>query len=216
MTTALTLINYGADYSGSYGPRTLVDKAYVDNLVPATDALVFKGAFDASTALQFPAADAGWTYKVTGAGTVQGVTLYVGDSIYCTVDSTPIGTPANFVTVNYALDQATETTVGFSRIATQVETDAGVNDTAYITPLKLITHEANAGITHKFVSNSFGLTAAGSPWTINHNLNTVNVVVSVQDTATGVMYDLDVVVVDANNITLSTLTDVTVDITVIG
>ena len=53
-------------------PTTLAIKTYVDNLLAGNDAMVFKGGIDASTNPNYPAADAGWTYKITVAGKIGG------------------------------------------------------------------------------------------------------------------------------------------------
>jgi len=58
------------------------------------DALVYKGAINCSTNPNYPAADAGDTYKVSAAGKIGGASgpsVAVGDLIICSVDSTASG-----------------------------------------------------------------------------------------------------------------------------
>jgi hypothetical protein len=59
-----------ASASNSNIPTTLAVKTYVDGLIAAADAMVFKGGIDCSANPNYPAADAGWTYKVTVAGKI--------------------------------------------------------------------------------------------------------------------------------------------------
>lgn len=105
-------------------------------LLESVDALVFKGALPTD---HFPAANAGWTYKVTTAGTVDGVVLQVGDTAICTVDSTPSTTPANWLILQTNVDQATTTTLGLVKLATDAETIAKTNTEKAVTPSNLAT-----------------------------------------------------------------------------
>lgn len=87
-------------------PTTAAVKDYADSLLGAADAMIYKGVFDADTATEFPAGDAGDTYKVSVAGTVDGVVLEVSDMIICTVDSTVAGTTANWNVIQTNIDGA--------------------------------------------------------------------------------------------------------------
>jgi len=72
-------------------------KAYVDNSVWVSDAMVYQGAIDASTTPNYPAADKGDTYKISVAGKIggaSGVNVEVGDMIICDTDSTASGDQA--------------------------------------------------------------------------------------------------------------------------
>ena len=91
MTGALTLS--GAP-SNSLHAAT---KAYVDGIVAAQDAMVFKGVIDCSANPNYPAADRGWTYRVSVAGKIgggSGPNVEVGDIIICQTDSTASGNHA--------------------------------------------------------------------------------------------------------------------------
>jgi hypothetical protein len=75
--------------------------AYVVSEIAArlasTDAMVYKGAIDASTNPNYPAADAGWTYRISVAGKIGGASgpnVEVGDMIISHVDSSASGTQA--------------------------------------------------------------------------------------------------------------------------
>lgn len=72
-------------------------KAYVDQIVAAQDAMVFKGVIDCSANPNYPAADRGWTYRASVAGKIggaSGVVVQVGDIILCLTDGTAAGNQA--------------------------------------------------------------------------------------------------------------------------
>ncbi len=82
--------------SGSL-PRADAVKTYIDNLLKAADALVFRGFLDCSLNPNYPAADSGDTYKVTVAGKLggaSGISVKPGDIAICSADSTPSGDQA--------------------------------------------------------------------------------------------------------------------------
>jgi hypothetical protein len=70
-------------------------KAYADALIGANNAMVYKGVIDASATPNYPAANAGDTYKISVAGKIggaSGLNVEVGDLIMCTADGTASGT----------------------------------------------------------------------------------------------------------------------------
>ncbi|MGJ5203649.1 hypothetical protein [Bradyrhizobium sp. HKCCYLR20261] len=72
-------------------------KSYVDQIVGAADAMVFKGVINCSASPNYPAADRGWTYKVSAAGKIggaSGTNVEVGDTLFCITDGTASGTQA--------------------------------------------------------------------------------------------------------------------------
>ena len=82
-------------------------KAYADGLLDANNAFVYKGGLDCSTSPNYPAASAGWTYKVTVAGKIggaSGIVVEVGDTITCLVDSSGAGNQAT-VGANWLVTQ---------------------------------------------------------------------------------------------------------------
>lgn len=83
------------------------DKAYVDNLIAAQDAMVFKGVIDCSLNPDYPAADRGWTYRVSVAGKIGGASgpnVEAGDILICLTDGTVSGDQAT-VGANWAIIQ---------------------------------------------------------------------------------------------------------------
>lgn len=83
-------------------------KQYVDGIVAAVDAYVNKGVIDCSANPNYPAADSGWTYRVSVAGKIggaSGINVEAGDLLMCNVDSTASGNQAT-VGANWSIVQA--------------------------------------------------------------------------------------------------------------
>lgn len=74
-------------------PRADAVKNYVDSLLGATDAMVFKGTIGSGgTVTSLPTThSAGWTYRVITAGTYAGQVCEVGDLIIAVVDRSGTG-----------------------------------------------------------------------------------------------------------------------------
>lgn len=88
-------------------PSQKAVKAYADQLIAAADVMVFKGVRDCSASPNYPAADAGWTYRVSVAGKIGGASgqvVEVGDLLLCLVDGTASGTQAA-VGANWSIAQ---------------------------------------------------------------------------------------------------------------
>lgn len=72
-------------------------KTYADALIAANDAMVYKGATDCSASPNYPAADAGWTYRVSVAGKIggsSGIVVEAGDMFICLTDGSASGNQA--------------------------------------------------------------------------------------------------------------------------
>lgn len=83
-------------------------KTYADQIIASADALVYRGVVDCSANPNYPAANAGWLYKISVAGKIggaSGINVEVGDSILCLVDSTASGDQAT-VGANWNIVQA--------------------------------------------------------------------------------------------------------------
>lgn len=90
------------------GSNDIVNKAYADAILAANDAMVYKGVIDASTNPNYPAADAGHTYRISVAGLIggaSGVAVEAGDWIICNTDATAAGDQAT-VGANWGIIQA--------------------------------------------------------------------------------------------------------------
>ncbi|MCP4305554.1 MAG: hypothetical protein GY788_11875 [bacterium] len=72
-------------------------RQYVDQIIAAQDAMVFRGVIDCSTNPNYPAADRGDTYRVSVAGKIgggSGAGVEAGDLLLCLTDSTASGNHA--------------------------------------------------------------------------------------------------------------------------
>lgn len=99
-------------------PSQAAVKAYADALLDANNAYQFKGGIDCSANPNYPAASAGWTYRVTVAGKIGGAAgpnVEVNDTLTCLVDGSAAGTHA---------------TVGANWLITQTNVDGAVTGPA--------------------------------------------------------------------------------------
>lgn len=178
-------------------------KSYIDTNVGNLGNL--EGGWNASTG-SFPIGSApvagtkkGDYWYVTVAGTVGGVAFNVGDVIIAKIDSASTSSAADWIQLEVNRDQATETTLGVAEIATQSEVNTGTDDQRIVTPLKLKTLLDNR--TGGFAAN-IGNGSATS-YAVTHGLNTIDVIVMIKDNTTLEEVFTDVVVTDANTVTVS-------------
>jgi hypothetical protein len=97
------------------------------------DAMIFKGVIDCSASPNYPAADAGNTYKVSVAGKIGGVSgmvVEVGDTLICQTDGTASGTQAG---------------VGANWHIVQVNIDGAVTGPATATDLGIALFDGTTG-----------------------------------------------------------------------
>lgn len=167
-------------------------KAYVDALLNAQDAMVFKGAVDCSANPNYPAASAGHVYKVSVAGKIgggSGVDVTAGDTLYCITDASAAGNHAtvgaNWVVVQANLDAASTTTQGIVELATQAEAEAKSDTVRAVTPVALL----NFPIKKLFTIGDGATTAL----TCTHSLGTKDVQVQVRDASTDAVVYPDIV-----------------------
>lgn len=84
-------------------PNLLAVKTYVDSILGSNDAMVYKGVLAGGSTGAYgaltPAADAGYTYKVSVAGKINGIAVQIGDMLICTTDSTAAATTGNYTTI---------------------------------------------------------------------------------------------------------------------
>jgi hypothetical protein len=153
-----TEVNDGEDNSKFVTPAKLA--AYVADKL--TGLWEDKGLINASTNPNYPAGQVGDAYTISVGGKIGGLfgdDVQVRDVIYCTQDNPggdkeTAGFAWNIIQSN--LVQATEAIAGFAQIASQAEVNAGVNNSKFLTPLKLVTWfasqlatEVQAGISER-------------------------------------------------------------------
>lgn len=87
--------NLKANQSTTY-TKTETD-AKISSTIASLDVMVFKGVIDASTNPNYPAGDAGHTYRISVAGKIggaSGINVEIGDILICLVDGTLSGNQA--------------------------------------------------------------------------------------------------------------------------
>jgi hypothetical protein len=158
----------------------------VANLNDVAGLLDFKGGYDANTNTPDLTTSPnsilkGDYYVVTVAGSFFGEALEVGDSLFANIDN-PVSL-TDWTVVQGNVVYATETIAGVVQLATQVETDAGVDDTKAITPLKLNTWKTNKNIPTRFgvaldsadVNVTRVFAAGETTFTVTHSLGTKDI-----------------------------------------
>lgn len=130
----------------------------------------------------------------------QATTTVLGLVYLATNAETQTGTDTNKAVTPAALSSrtATETRTGIAEIATQAETDGGTDDARIVTPLKLKTLLDNR--TGGYAANIGG---SGTSYALSHGLNTIDVIVMIKDNTTLEEVITDVVITDANTVTVS-------------
>lgn len=176
-------------------------KTYVDAAVAGLGNL--EGGFAAGTATEFPTAVGGTKkgdyWYVTSNGTVNGAILKVGDVIIASINTPNVNTTTDWIILQTNVDQATESVAGIAKIATQVETNTGTNDTNIVTPLKLKTFfDTTVGGYAANVGNGASLS-----FLVTHSLNTLDVIVQVVENSTGDTVFTDVARTNVNAVTVT-------------
>jgi hypothetical protein len=184
-------------------PTALAVKTYIDSAIGALGNL--EGGWDASSG-SFPVGSSpvagtkkGDYWYVTVAGTTGGVAFNVGDVIIAEIDNASTTSAADWIQLEVNRDQATETTLGLAEIATQAETNTGTDDLRIVTPLKLKTLlDARVGGFAANIGNG-----SATSYAVSHGLNAIDVIVMLKDNATLEEVFSDVVITDANTVTVS-------------
>ena len=130
----------------------------------------------------------------------QATTTVLGLVFLATNAETQTGTDTNKAVTPASLSArtATETRTGIAEIATDAELTTGTDDTRIVTPLKLKTYLDNR--TGGYAANIGG---AGTSYALTHGLSTIDVIVMIKDNTTLEEVITDVVITDANTVTVS-------------
>lgn len=77
--------------------------AEIASKMEEADAMIYKGPIAGGDTGSYgaltPAADKGWTYKVSAPGKIDGHPVYVGDMLICNADNTPAASSSTYTTV---------------------------------------------------------------------------------------------------------------------
>lgn len=172
---------YTTDLTTSAGSDELARadaiKSYIDNMVDGS--LKTPEAYDPTITGNYPTTyggasiQAGDSFRITAAQTGIGGgnrDVNVEDLLIALVDSPGATVDADWMVAESNRTQATESTLGVAKIATQTITNTGTNDTDIVTPLKLKGYVdtsvvAGAGMVKN--TNDFDIVAADNSLTIN-------------------------------------------------
>lgn len=183
-------------------PSALAVENRIASVIAAQDVEVLKGGIDCSTNPNYPAADAGWVYRVTVAGKIGGASgpdVQVWDRIECFVDASAAGNHAtvgaNWIISQANVDRATTTTLGLAEYSTQAEAEARTDTLTAVTPASLI----NFGV-KKFFTIGDGTSTSIA---CTHSLWTKDVITQVREVATDAVVECDIVNTSTTVTTLS-------------
>lgn len=176
--------------SNSKIPRADAVKIYVDNLLGANDAMVFKGVLDCAANPNYPAADAGHAYKISVAGKIGGAAgpvVEIGDMIICIADATVTGTHAavgnKWTIIQGNIDGAVtgpaagvaNNFVAFDGTSGRLIKDSGLSSSSF----------APATHTHNYTRKYTTTVGGAATQVITHNLGTRDLAVTLRETAAG-------------------------------
>jgi hypothetical protein len=201
--STITIVTDLASASSTTLATSSAVKSYIDTNIGALGNL--EGAWSAAGGT-FPVGSTpvagtkkGDYWYVSVAGTVGGVAFNIGDVIIAKIDAASTTLASDWIQLEVNRDQATESVLGVSRIATQAETNTGTNDTAYVTPLKLVTYLNNAvGGYAANVGN-----ASATSFALTHSLGTRDVIVLIYDNATYEQIYADVAMTSTSVVTVT-------------
>lgn len=111
-------------------------KALDSDILAANDAMLYKGTLPANysstvTSYYTPAANCGWTYKVSNVCNINGIYCEVGDVFICLKDNTVAATSNNYSTImaNWTVIQTNLTSAVIAATGTPVTITSSVNYT---------------------------------------------------------------------------------------
>ncbi|GAB3937318.1 hypothetical protein [Larkinella terrae] len=175
--------------------KTYIDAVAAAGTNPITDFDASGGSFPSGATL----AD---RYRVTVAGTVQGIVLQVGDMVLPKVTSPGTSNAADWFAVQGNVDAASTSVLGLVILASlaQIQGNSGGDANKVVTVATLNSWESALGRVRKY-STSTNLT--NGTVGITHNLNSSTPVVQVYDSAGPILVDWTVSSANAVNLTSS-------------
>lgn len=190
-------------------PTAYAVKSYVDSITGGIGNL--EGGWDVSLNMSFPttlipgATKKGDYWFATTAGTISSypnsTKINIGDVMIATVNNANQYDASNWIVLEVNRDQATEDVLGLVRIADQMSVNSGIDDQEAVTPLKLKTYlDSRTGGYSTDIGNGIN-----TSFTVNHNLGTKLIIVSLYDTFTGEEVVADIINNDmmSNSITIN-------------
>ncbi len=187
-------VNKATDFSvvnNTKFPTTQAVDNRIASAIASNDAMLYKGVIDASGNPNYPAADAGHTYKISVAGKIgggSGVNVQVGDTIICSVDSSLSGNHATVGANWFVLQTNLE-------YASSAEAEAKSDNTKAVTPASLVNFPVKKTAT---IGNGSSTSLA-----VTHNLNTLDVICSVRQASDDAEVECDIVRTSVNVVTFS-------------
>ena len=181
-------------------------KTYVDNSVAG--GVTYEGGYNAST--NTPDLDTnpssvtkGSMYTVTTAGTFFSVFLHVGDVLIAEKDNPSTEDDWTIVNKDVAeIVSASETSEGIAEIATQLETDTGVDDSRIVTPKKLKSTLGTTGTLSLTLSYNELISSTSTSVVITHNIGKKHVQVQLFEELTNKLVMCKVELTSTNTTTL--------------
>jgi len=199
------IINDALSSSATYTWSVDKIQAFIANAISGQ--MVYIGGYNAAT--NSPDLELGtgikigYTYTVTSAGDFFTEAVQAGDMLIAEVDNPTLVTDWTVVNKNIPdIVDASETVKGIIEIATQAEVDAGIDALRAVTP-ETLKNRLDAFDISDTYAETFGNGILQS-FTITHNLNDVDVLVSIREVGSGLRVEAQWVVTNVNVITIST------------
>ena len=185
-------------------PRADAVKNYVDGLLAANDAMIYKGTLGSGgTITALPTTyNSGWTWRVITAATYAGVVAEVGDLFVAIVDRAGSGnTNADWSVIQTNVDGAVsgpasavaDRFASFNGTSGKIIKDSGFSSASFVPAAHTTGHIA------KFVATC----GTSLSWTVTHNLGTQDVTCTIKDVASQAIVYADVVMTSGNVVTVT-------------